>query len=71
MSAPADRLLSDRAAERVEREARAALACAPLLPAVTQTLAIAVVALIEDRKARQELAVLTTKRGIECSSLRS
>ena len=54
MSAPENRLLSDRAAERLEIEARVALACAPLLPAVTETLASAVVALVEDRRARQE-----------------
>ena len=56
----ADRLLSDVAAEHIEIQARATLSCSPLLPSVTEGLAIAVVALVEDRRARQEIAAIRT-----------
>jgi hypothetical protein len=56
MSAPADRLCGDPAAERFELEARSILAAVPLLSGQMESLAVAVIVLAEDRQARIELA---------------
>jgi hypothetical protein len=59
MSAPADRLIGDVAAEGIERDAAAVLGQHLNFDPVTQQLALATMALIRDRSARQELAVIS------------
>jgi hypothetical protein len=58
MSAPADRLIGDVAAESIERDAATVLAQPLNFDPVTQQLALATMALIRDRSARQELSVI-------------
>ena len=55
MSAPESRLIGDVAAEKFELAAAAVLAAPEVMPCLT-SLAAAVVFLVRDRQARQELA---------------
>jgi hypothetical protein len=61
VSAPECRLLSDVTAERLEQDAMAVLSCSRQVYAA-EVLASAVVALLEDQRARVEMAV-TQGRG--------
>ena len=58
LSATADRLIGDAAAQRFEIEALSVLEAAPLLSGPVHTLALAVVALARDRSARLEIAAV-------------
>jgi hypothetical protein len=56
VSAPADRLIGDAAAELFETEALSIMEAAPLLSGPIHSLALAIIALARDRQARIELA---------------
>jgi hypothetical protein len=58
MSTPGDRLIADVAAESFGPDAAAVLAQHLNFDPVTQQLALATMALIRDRNARQELSVI-------------
>lgn len=61
MSAPEDRLIGEQAARQWEEDATAVLACSPFLTPAMETLAVACLALLEDRRARLELDYIRRK----------
>ena len=63
MSAPSDRLIGEDAAERFQAEAAAVLT-APLISSMTESLAIAVLALTRDRQARIEFEATSRSAAI-------
>lgn len=58
MSTPESLLIGDEVAAKFEVDATAVLACSPLLIPALETLAVATLALLEDRRARIQMEAL-------------